>query len=402
MVPISERGAYLGFNALSWALGTVIAPIIGAAFTQSSASWRWCFWINLPLCAIAFILIFIFLNLQQDISSVRSKLGRIDYLGAAVFTASAVSLLMSLSWGGSLYAWSSWHTLVPLLLGIAGLGLFVLIEYKFAKEPMIPLPIFNTRTASAGFLGTFLHGAFVWCLIYYWSIYFQGAKMHSVLISGVDALPLTLTVAPFAAITGILNAVTQRYLIFVWIGWAVTVTGTGLFTLLDQYSDTANRIGLLLLGGIGSGIIFPAIVFACQVPQKDEYVGIATSAMTFFRSFGMIFGVGAIGGSVFENSWNTYIEGDLSQLPADLQVDGTQALSIIPILPTLSVPLQDLLRACFADSVRVIWYVMIGLTGLGFVITIFMKDLPLDNGVNTSKQQFVEHPKHPSEGQAQV
>src|SRR5579859_7579643 len=121
--------------------------------------------------------------------------------------------------------------------------------------------------------------------------------------AGVDALPITLTSAPSAAIAGIVMTITLRFRWTVWIGWVITLISCGLFILLSPETTTAVRVGYLLLMGVGTGILFPALQFAAQAGQPDDDVAIATSTFVFLRSFGQTFGV-AIGGVIFQNQWD--------------------------------------------------------------------------------------------------
>lgn len=119
------------------------------------------FWINLPFAGIGFILTPIFLKLNQRVESIWQKLARIDYVGTFLFISSMTSVLIPISWGGVMYSWSHWRTLVPLLLGFAGIVAFMVWEIMFAKEPMVPLRVFKTRTAASAYIGTFIHGIIV-------------------------------------------------------------------------------------------------------------------------------------------------------------------------------------------------------------------------------------------------
>ena len=119
------------------------------------------FWINLPFCAIGLVLVPIYLRLNQRVESMANKLRRIDYVGTVVFVASVTAVLVPLSWGGVMYDWDHWRTLVPLLVGVAGLFVFVFWEIYGATEPMIRLTVFQNRTAISSYAGTVFHGIIV-------------------------------------------------------------------------------------------------------------------------------------------------------------------------------------------------------------------------------------------------
>jgi len=143
---------------------------IGGAIGEFS-SWRIVFWINIPICVIGTAGLIYSLHLHQEISSLRSKLARIDYLGMAIFVASTTLMLYGLTTGGTTHPWKSATVLAPLIIGFAGLGVFIIVEWKVAKAPMVPVRIFSNRTANAGYFGAFVHGLVLWSFTYYLIIF---------------------------------------------------------------------------------------------------------------------------------------------------------------------------------------------------------------------------------------
>lgn len=160
LVPLRERGKYFGFLSMMWAIGSVSGPIIGGAFAQE-ANWRWIFWLNLPFCALGFVLIPLYLNLNHKTESFAQKLARVDWVGSVVFVGSVTAVLIPVTWGGVMFDWDSWRTLVPLCVGIAGLVGFVAYEWWVPENPLIRLRLFGNRTAQANYFGTIMHGIIV-------------------------------------------------------------------------------------------------------------------------------------------------------------------------------------------------------------------------------------------------
>lgn len=148
LVPLRERGTWFGYQSDIWALGSVTGPIVGGSFTQH-VTWRWIFWINLPICGIGLVAVAIFLRLNKRPGSISSKIPSFDWIGAFLLTASATSFLIAISWGGVMFAWASWRTLVPLILGAFGIVGFLCYEKFLAREPLIRLAIFKQRTANS-------------------------------------------------------------------------------------------------------------------------------------------------------------------------------------------------------------------------------------------------------------
>lgn len=147
LIPMRYRGAYIGMMSGMWALGSVAGPVLGGGFSQN-VSWRWILYINLPFAGISFILVPLFLKLNQRAEGALQKLRRVDWVGAVVFVASITAVLIPITWGGVMYSWSSWRTLVPLVVGFAGLAGFGCWEIYGATEPLIPLEVFTNRTAA--------------------------------------------------------------------------------------------------------------------------------------------------------------------------------------------------------------------------------------------------------------
>jgi MFS family permease len=158
MVPLRLRGQWFSFISSAWAVGTVTGPLLGGGFAQN-VSWRWIFWVNLPFIGVGAVLVVLFLKLNHQTSAFTAKLRRVDWVGSFLFISSLTGFLIPLTWGGVMYEWSSWRTLVPLIISGLGLVGFVVYEEWLARkggEPLIPLEVVKTRTASVTYFGTFI------------------------------------------------------------------------------------------------------------------------------------------------------------------------------------------------------------------------------------------------------
>lgn len=206
LVPLRFRGNYFSLLGVMWAIGSVSGPIVGGAFAEN-VSWRWIFWINLPILAVGAPLVVLFLKLHFKATSLGQKLARIDWFGGALFIGSMTAFLIAVSWGGVNYAWSSWHTLVPLIIGIIGSAVFVVWEDRYAVEPLIRTIVVKNRTSAVAYLGGTIQGLTLWALLYCKRIhsmanallipldlplYFQATKGASQVKTGVDLLPGTV------------------------------------------------------------------------------------------------------------------------------------------------------------------------------------------------------------------
>jgi MFS family permease len=162
LVPLRFRGNYFSAIASMWAVGSVTGPVIGGVFSQE-VSWRWIFWINLPFLGIGIPLVVLFLKLHFKATSLGAQLRRIDWIGMVLFIGSTTGFLIPLTWGGVMYSWSSWRTLVPLLVCAAAFVVFIIWEDRYAADPLIRTRVIKSRTAAVTYFGDTIQGLILWC-----------------------------------------------------------------------------------------------------------------------------------------------------------------------------------------------------------------------------------------------
>jgi MFS family permease len=252
LVPLRYRGNWIGILGAMWAVGSVSGPIVGGALAHQN-TWDWIFYLNLPFIATSFVLVTLFIRLKSVPSSLKEKLLRADWFGAALFVASITSMLIPLTWGGVMYNWDSWRVIAPLGFGATGFIILGYHERFVAKEPIIRFAVFANRTAYIAYLTTALHGMVLWCLLYYQPLYFEGVRGFSPVIAGVALFPATFTVAPMAIIAGALISKLGRYRWAIWGGWATTTLGVAFMCAIDVDSQLVQIIMTDLVAGIGLG-----------------------------------------------------------------------------------------------------------------------------------------------------
>ncbi|KMP01742.1 hypothetical protein CIRG_01881 [Coccidioides immitis RMSCC 2394] len=383
LVPMRLRGQYFGILSTMWSLGSVLGPIVGGGFAQN-VSWRWIFFINFPFIGVGIVFVLMFLRLNFVPSSLVSKLRRIDYLGTTLFTASATSFLIPVTWGGIMYAWNSWRTLVPLILGALGLIGAMYYEAYIPANPAIPISIFATRTAVVTYTETVLHGLVLWCGLYFMPLYFETMKEYTPILTGVALFPLTFTVAPGALATGIVCSVTGTYRWAIWLGFMVSAIGVGLLCILSVHTSIAGWIVLMLPAGIGLGILFPSLAFAIQASATEKNMAIAVGMFSFFRAFGQAIGV-AIGGAIFQNQMFRNIRKypELAERAAEFSKDAAALVQVIREMDDGRMKLD--LKQAYTDSLRIVWAVCCGIIGAGGLLSLLTKAYDLNRGIESEQ-----------------
>lgn len=309
-----------------------------------------------------------------------------------LFLSSTTGFLIPITWGGVQYPWDSWRTLVPLIVCAVGIiGFFVYEEY-FVAEPLIRTAVFKNRTAAITYVSTIIHGIILWCALYYLPLYFQAVKGLSPIMSGVALFPWTFTVAPASGVAGFWIAKSGNYRTMTWIGWGLLTLGNGLLIYLEADTSTVAWIFLNIVGGIGAGTLFPAMMIAVQASSKAEDQGYAANMFSFARAFGNTIGV-AVGGVVFQNQAKkkmlTYPL--LADKASEYSQDAAGLVELIKSLPGDS-PMKLQLRESYTEGLRYVWVVMTVFAFVGFAINFWIKAYSLDAAL-TTEQGFKEKTK---------
>ena len=397
LIPLRERGKWFGLQSLMWAIGSVTGPIVGGAFTQN-VTWRWIFWINLPFCGIGLVGVPIFLRLRKRSGLVRERLRIFDWVGAFLLTTSITSFLMPITWGGITFPWSSWHTLVPLILGVFGFLGFLAYESHFALEPLIPLDIFKHRNTLVNYFGNLIQGIILWCLLYYLPLYYEAVKDYNPLIVGIAVFPETFTVTPASVIVGVVVSVTGRYRWAIWSGWFLTVLGMGLLYLLTPTTSIPSWVFINLVPGIGLGLLFSSMSMAIMAATTQKDVAFAASMYVFMRSLGQGIGI-AVGGVIFQSQLIVKLLAypTLAANATQLAQDASGLVQTIKAMP-IDLPERNMIVEAYADSLKVVWAVMAGLAALAAVASAWTQGLSLDVSLDEGEQGLRDEKRRDEEG----
>ncbi|KAK1455288.1 major facilitator superfamily transporter [Colletotrichum melonis] len=387
LVPLAVRGQWFSLLSAVWSVGTVTGPLIGAGFAQN-ISWRWIFWINLPIIAIGAVMIFFFLKQAKVPGHIGTKLKKFDWLGSFLFTAGSTSFLFGISTGGVMYEWASFRCLLPMILGVFILVTFGFWELKFAPVPMIDKGIFNNWTMVANYIMTVFHGMILWSILYFLGcpqaysslpvLYYQAVKDYSVVVSAVAALPESLTVAPSAMAVGLIAGVTGRYRWSLWAGWVMITFGAGLMCLMRPDTSVPAWIWLNIPIGLGTGMLFPAMALSIQAACEPALNGQAAAFYSFLRTFGQSVGV-AVSGVIFQNAFRNRLLDipSLADVAEEYSRDATIVVEVIKRMPKGDAMRADLVEA-YCDALRAIWISLIAFGGFCMLISVTVKKYSLE------------------------
>ncbi|PTU22073.1 hypothetical protein P175DRAFT_0508935 [Aspergillus ochraceoroseus IBT 24754] len=378
LVPLHLRGNYYGVLSAMYSLGSVLGPVLGGGFSEN-VTWRWIFYINFPFIGIGTILVLFFFRLTIPEGSLKAKFKRVDYIGTILFVGSISSFLIPLSWGGVMYSWGSWRTLVPLIIGLVGLVSFVIYE-SLAPQPMIPHSIFQNRSAAVAFAASSLQGLILWGALYYLPLYYQAVREFGPILTGIALFPQTFTVAPSAIMCGIIITLTGRYRWGLWVGWALSAVGLGLLCIIRVHTSTAGWILLNIPSGLGLGILTAAIVCTVQASATNKNLTVAVAMVVFFRAFGQAIGI-AVGGVIFQNRMRHELL-RYPELAPDAESLSQDAAALVTVIQGMEGGLpKEHLKQAYTDSLRIIWACMCGVAAVGLGLSGFVKKYDLNRAL---------------------
>ncbi|KAI0701971.1 iron permease [Cytidiella melzeri] len=377
LVPLAERGLYQGLVGLTWAFACGVGPPIGGAFA-GKASWRWLFYINLPLSAIAFVLVLFYLRVRTPEGSIMSKVKRVDWFGNLIVIAGTTLAVTGLTFGGGRFAWSSAEVLAPLIIGLALIVVFLYYEGVVPKEPTIPWEILSNRTTVGAYIATLIQGMTSIAVIYYLPVYFQAVLGSSPIKSGVDTILFAVTIAAFALMSGIIVTVQKKYVPVNVAGWILLVVGFGVLSLLKYDSTQSQWLGYQVICAAGIGLLFPSPLFAVVAPLPVSRNAAALAFFAFVRAFAQTWGI-TIAGTILQNELAKRLPAAfVSQFPGGSEL----AYAAIPVIVDLQDPLRTQVREAFAASLSLVWKVMIGISGAGLLSVLMLKEVPMNMEMN--------------------
>ncbi len=383
LYPPAQRGRIQGLFAGVFGLASIIGPSAGG-YIVDTASWRWIFYINLPVGLVAFTVLFFALKETTD----RTVRRTVDYLGGGLLAAAIVTSLLIVLWGGgSEYPWNS-----PQIIGLAAVALaawiaLILVERRI-DDPMVPLAFFKTRVFTISVLSTFLTAIGMFGAILFIPLFVQFVIGTSATQSGLVLTPMMLGMVVSSIIAGLVMSKLRRYKFLAFVGIGTMAVGFFLLSRMDPTTSNAEAVRNMVLTGVGLGVTFPLYIIAVQNAFDRSQLGAVTSGLQFFRGIGGTIGATAFG-AVMTTRFRNEIQALIQDMPAAARseipierlasiVENPQALAAgTGGEMTLPPEVLQLMREALSSSITTLFVIGLVVLGIALIVNVWLPESPL-------------------------
>ncbi|MER5609042.1 MDR family MFS transporter [Micromonospora tulbaghiae] len=374
MIPPRERGRYNGYLGGVMALATVGGPLLGGLIVDTSwLGWRWCFFVGVPVAAVALFLLQITLNLP----TVRRENVKIDYLGATLIAAGVSVLLIWISFVDDSFAWVSWQTGAMVGGSVLLLALAVWVEAR-AAEPVVPLHIVRERTTALAILGSLAVGMAMFGGAVFLGQYFQIGRGYSPTEAGLLTIPMMAGVLISSIVAGRMITATGKIKPYIVFGSVVLVIGFAMLGTIDHETSLVF-VGLaMFIVGVGVGMTMQNLVLAVQNTVALKDIGAASASVAFFRSLGGTIGVSVLG-AVLARRVTDRITHDLAAAGIPTSGGGGGSTLNLDALPE---PVRQIVRAAYGDATGHIFLISAAIAVVGIVAALLLRPVTLRSSLD--------------------
>ncbi|KAM5537089.1 hypothetical protein V8D89_009235 [Ganoderma adspersum] len=389
MVPLRDRGKFVGAMYARTAIATVLGPVLGGIFTRFN--WRWCFWINLILSGPAVAILLLFIKKIPNRKRPGVSFKDVDFGGIILIAVCVVALCLALSWGGTTFAWNSPVIITLLVVGSVLLPVYILYEMYIPRFPVIPLDMFRIRNVVASTGNYFFSSVSMYGLSAYIPSYYQLVRGDNQLVSGLEILPYVGTIVIFSTLVGYLMSWTGRTRPWMWAGGVVNTIANGLLIMLDGTHPRAVEYVFLALSGAGVGFIAQTNTVSAQSKVAKELLASVTTMTMWSKSLGGIVGI-AMQGSIINNVFRKNMLADPAAAP---YVDQLKGLSDLRSLPP---DIQELASQSYGKAFSTMMIATTPFVAVGLLFSLTAEPADLGRKLGTKKPK--EDGLAPNEGDA--
>lgn len=364
VVPIKQRPKYMGFIGATFALASVLGPLLGGYFTEGPG-WRWAFWINIPLGVVALLVSIFFLKTPH--LKIQAKF---DILGTITMIVAVSSLVLFTSWGGTEHEWGSPVILSLIAVFVVFTSLFIFVETK-ASDPLIPLRLFKDKNFTIASIAGLITGVGMFGALAYLPTYLQMVNGMNATNSGLLLLPMIVGLVISSLVSGQIVSKTGNYKWSPVVGFVLVMLALFLFSTMTPDTQLWQSSTYMIIMGLGLGAVMQILVIIIQNSVSHKEVGVATSTNNFFREIGASLG-GAFVGGLFSHK---LVELLTEKLPAGAT---TGANSLTPaIVDGLPDALRAIVVQSYNDAFTPIFAYMIPLFAVGLIMLLFIKQVSI-------------------------